>query len=138
MNIMNRDDYAHFPLGHLHDGKSLKYQRSQFNLITPLGGTRTLLSVDGKLVCDSVATYGGTPDFVSKASTAGHGHQGPTKHLSDMRLCGKELSNVQMKRGQKWRLQADYDFNKFKGMMHEDGSWDEVMGIQLAYVRIPT
>jgi hypothetical protein len=62
---------------------------------------------------------------------------GPSTHLSDMKVCfGKDITNKEVKKGQKWRLQAEYDFNKNKGMLHDDGSLDTIMGIQLAYVRI--
>lgn len=106
--------------GHLHDG-----------------GTRTLLTVDGQLVCDSVAEYGGKPEFISKAGAeGGHSHGGATTHISGMNVCeGSKIANNAMKRGQKWRLQADYDFSKFKGVLHDDGELDSVMGIQLVYVK---
>ena len=114
---------------------SSKQERSSILFLTSSGGTRTLLTVDGKLACDSTATYGGKPEFISK-SIDGHSH-GPTTHLSDMHIChGKGLANDEIKKGQKWRLQADYDFDKFQGMMHDDGSLDTVMGIQLVFVKI--
>jgi hypothetical protein len=33
-------------------------------------------------------------------------------------------------------MKAEYDFNEHKGMKHEDGDWDEVMGISLLFVRM--
>jgi hypothetical protein len=40
-----------------------------------------------------------------------------------------------MKKGQVWRLQADYDFKKSNGMVHSDGSLDEVMGLSVLFIR---
>jgi hypothetical protein len=107
-----------FSTGHLHDG-----------------GKRTLLTVDDKPICESTASYGGSPEYISK-STGAHSHGGPSVHLSDMKICaGNNLPNAEMKKGSVWRLQADYDFDKNKGDTHGDGSLDSVMGIQLVYVR---
>jgi hypothetical protein len=111
-------------IGHLHDG-----------------GSNTEVLVDGKLTCDNVAQYGTKPEFVQSmppmgGAEAGHSHSGPTKHLSDMSVChGKSLPYPEMKKGQKWTLKAHYDFDKFQGMKHEDGSLDEVMGIEIMFVR---
>jgi hypothetical protein len=53
-----------------------------------------------------------------------------------MKVChGEEFPHKQMKKGQVWNLKAHYDFTKFKGMQHEDGSLDEVMGIEIVFVR---
>jgi hypothetical protein len=61
---------------------------------------------------------------------------GSTTHLSNMKVCfGKDLTNNKVRKGQKWRLQAHYDFNKNQPMLQEDGSLETVMGIQLVYVR---
>jgi hypothetical protein len=45
------------------------------------------------------------------------------KHVSVMGTCSSEISlNVKkMKKGQKWTLSAEYDFEKWQGMMGEDG-----------------
>jgi hypothetical protein len=108
--------------GHLHDG-----------------GTNVVVEADGKLVCDSIASYGGSPEFLSKPQpepSSGHSHGG-TEHISDMTACtpGKGLGIPEIKNGQQWSLKAVYDFGKFKGMVRDNGNLDSVMGIAIMYVR---
>jgi hypothetical protein len=108
-------------IGHLHDG-----------------GTKTQIFVDGKMACENVASYGTKPEFVQPemSGMSAHSHGAPTKHISDMSTCfGNSLSHSQMKKGQKWTLKAHYDFDQNKGMQHDDGAWDEVMGIEFIFVR---
>jgi hypothetical protein len=52
--------------GHLHDG-----------------GERVLLEVDGKLACNSEASYGGSPEYISRSAHGG----GTTVHISQMSAC---------------------------------------------------
>jgi hypothetical protein len=99
--------------GHLHDG-----------------GTNVQLLVDGKLACDSVATYGGSPEFIGKGMGGGH-HGGATAHISNMSFCllGRSFGGqTEVKVGQKWELNAVYDYNAHPGMSHEDGKQGNVMG----------
>jgi hypothetical protein len=106
-------------IGHLHDG-----------------GSRITLAVDGQQTCDSSATYGGSPAYVQKNAGGVHAH-GALEHLSEMSQCNqKSLPRSRIAKGQNWYMKAEYDFNKHKGMMHEDGNWDEVMGITLMFVRV--
>jgi hypothetical protein len=99
--------------GHLHDG-----------------GTNVHLLVDDELVCDSSATYGGSPEFIGKGMGGGH-HGGPTAHISNMSLClaGKTFGGVtKVQSGQKWNLKALYDYSAHPGMSHGGGKQDTVMG----------
>jgi len=105
-------------IGHVHDG-----------------GVNLKLAVDGKYRCENYAKYGTTPDYVQKSSDGAHGHGG-MNHISEMKAChSAEIPVKQMTKGQVWSLTADYDFDKFPGMMREDKSWDEVMGIAITFVR---
>jgi hypothetical protein len=113
--------------GHLHDG-----------------GVKTQFHVDNKLVCDNIAKYGTTPEYISpseldsKGSSIGgqgHSHSGPAKHISEMKTCPGQGS-LPMKKGQTWKFKALYDFEANQGMRTSDGEWDEVMGIGVLYVRI--
>lgn len=110
-------------IGHLHDG-----------------GESITLAVDGKQTCDSVAKYGTTPEFIQPPQPmamegGSHGH-GVTPHISDINTChGKSFSAPKVTKGQKWALQANYDMAKYKGMAHEDGSLEAVMGINIMFVR---
>ncbi|QDS68047.1 hypothetical protein FKW77_009716 [Venturia effusa] len=104
--------------GHLHDG-----------------GQRVTLDVDGTRACSSEASYGGSPEYVAKTAM----HEGSaTEHISKMSLCvGDTLPVKKLARGQKWRLRAEYDYNKNKGMVHGGGKQSTVMGISIMFVRIP-
>jgi len=94
-------------------------------------------------VCDSRATYGGDARYVSPGApgSAGgeHSHGAPGKpHISKMVLCYKGMSELkvpQMKVGDVWTVEADYDYRKFKGATHPNGKQENVMGIALVYVR---
>jgi hypothetical protein len=106
--------------GHLHDG-----------------GTNVRVLVDEKLTCDSVASYGGSPEFMQKTLLAGaHSHGGAMEHISKMTMCtpGNGLGVPEVKKGQKWVLKADYDYEKFKGMTNNRGKQDTIMGIAIMYV----
>jgi hypothetical protein len=64
------------------------------------------------------------------------GHHGVIQHISDMNICsGDGLAVSDMRKGQVWNLKAWYDFNKNKGMAHEKGDWEAVMGMTFTYVR---
>ncbi|KAF2401129.1 hypothetical protein EJ06DRAFT_581331 [Trichodelitschia bisporula] len=114
-------------IGHLHDG-----------------GERTTLAIDNKLTCTNVAKYGTKPEFIQPASlnvapptAGGHTHGGDMPHISDMNVChGPSLvGGTSMRKGQVWTLKAYYDLDKYRGMAHEDGSLEEVMGIEILFVR---
>lgn len=111
-------------IGHLHDG-----------------GESISLTVDGKKTCEGFAKYGTTPEFVQPApqmnmeGSSGHGH-GVIPHISEINTCyGSSFAAPSVKKGQKWELKANYDMAKYKGMAHEDGSLEAVMGINIMVVR---
>lgn len=61
-----------------------------------------------------------------------------TEHISKMSLCvGDSMTVKKLQKGQKWKLRAEYDYNKNKGMIHEKGKQSTVMGISIMFVRIP-
>ncbi|KAE9978386.1 hypothetical protein EG328_001467 [Venturia inaequalis] len=116
-------------LGHIHDG-----------------ATDSTIHVDDKLACNSEATYGGSPAYISSAMSAmpGMGNMNMTgdmtmKHISRISPCGqsKGLEVKEIKKGQKLTLSANYDFGKWPGMKEPDGSWDQVMGLTVMYVKKP-
>jgi hypothetical protein len=104
--------------GHLHDG-----------------GSHLTLSLDGKQLCDSKAAYGESKEFV--APSDGQSAHGGIDHISTMSPCNGfiDFKDNDMKPGQKWRLEAHYDYNKHKPSMHGNGGFDKVMGISLMYIR---
>jgi hypothetical protein len=110
------------------------FHRIRF-LTCHIGGANTKVFVDGKETCDNVARYGTKPEFVQTNNT-GHHADSATSHISEIKPChGDSLIHKEMKKGQNWNLTAYYDMNKFKGMRHADGSLEEVMGIEIMYVR---
>jgi hypothetical protein len=114
--------------GHLHDG-----------------GTHLTLKVDGKQVCDSVAKYGAGKAGMGGGAMAGMGGGSAStsapsiasvEHITSMSACtGDSLGIKQLKKGQKWELEAFYDYAKHNGMTHENGKQENVMGISIMYVK---
>jgi len=100
------------------------------------------MEVDGKPVCTNIALYG-TSDGYKEPMTGmgGHaGNSGPMTHLSQINDCLEPgaLKVKEMKPGQVWTLQGDYDFAKHPGMketVQGEEVWDEVMAINLFYIR---
>jgi hypothetical protein len=90
--------------------------------------------VDGVRACNSEASYGGSAEYVAKVSM----HPGSaTEHISKMSVCAEDRLPVKkLQKGQKWKLRAEYDYNKNKGMIHEGGKQSTVMGISIMYVRL--
>lgn len=130
--------------GHLHDG-----------------GVAVQLTVDGKMICDSEATYGvsgnGTTGgmgamrtamesinrLVATDAIAEHGPEDDmgdvtkAKHIVAMSPCfGKTLGIPAIKKGQKWSITATYDYDKYPGMK-ENGKQSNVMAIAMMFVRNP-
>jgi hypothetical protein len=87
------------------------------------GGTHLTLEVDGKLVCDSIATYGATGGSGGMAMAGGmqggshadSGHAasgGKEEHITSMSACFDDKLGVkELKKGQKWNLKAFYDYD---------------------------
>lgn len=46
------------------------------------------------------------------------------------------MKTRQIRKGQKWEITANYDFDKFKPMLDEGGEMEPVMGLSLMYVRV--
>jgi len=106
--------------GHLHDG-----------------GTSLKLSLDGKVLCDSRASYGGSKGFIapSEGRTGAHGK---IEHISLMSGCTGpvEFKNVTLQAGQRWRIEGFYDYDQHKPSGHRDGGeFDTVMGLALMFIR---
>lgn len=61
-----------------------------------------------------------------------------TEHISKMTICvDDKLPVKKLTKGQKWKLRAEYDYNKNKGNVHAGGKQSTVMGIAIMFVRIP-
>jgi hypothetical protein len=112
--------------GHLHDG-----------------GQSVTLEVDGKPVCVSEASYGGSPEFVGKPMGGAHAPGGGDHagggfaHISKMSLCvGDTMKQKKVVKGQFWKLRAAYDYEKNGGNHHTNGKQSNVMGIAIMFVRV--
>jgi hypothetical protein len=134
--------------GHMHDG-----------------GTHVSLTVDGKEVCKSDATYGksakggmgGPPVATTKVDgpgagmggsagttgvkdASGHSHSSATdmEHIIKMSGCpGEKMPINKLVKGQKWKLSAYYDLDAHQGMKNGKGMQENVMGISIMYIKNP-
>jgi hypothetical protein len=116
--------------GHLHDG-----------------GVNQQLLINGKVICDSGAKYGGAEATMSKEPTmpkaGGHSHGGSMagmdasnapktqvwETLSSMSYCNDA---VQVKKGDVLTLVSNYDLDKHPAREHaEGGGMAEEMGLML-------
>jgi len=108
-----------FAEGHLHDaGTHLEILRHSLER-----------NKEGEVICDSIATYGGTPGFIEQKEGI--------EHISNMTSCGGDVpsreSNI-VDAGVKFDLRAYYDFTKRPGMREADGTLAPVMGIAILYL----
>jgi hypothetical protein len=122
--------------GHLHDG-----------------GTHLTLTVDGKEICDSKATYAKTNGTGAMGGMGGGGmgamggmkfldlmkrdgpHSLDGEHISAMSPCsGKDMALKKLQKGQKWQITAHYDYDKHGGMKM-GGKQSNVMGIALLLIK---
>ena len=73
------------------------------------------------------------------ADAGGHGHGGAGKpHISSMVLCWKgkdELKIPEIKSGQSWTVEAQYDYKQFAGATHPNGQQENVMGIAVVWIK---
>lgn len=112
------------------------------------GGTHLTLKVDGKEVCDAVATYGsGGGDMGGPAGGMGggamaaggksSGSANPTEHIISMSACfGDKLGVKKLVKGQKWELEGFYDYKAHPGMKHDNGKQENVMAISIVSLRL--
>jgi hypothetical protein len=97
--------------GHIHDG-----------------GTHLTVEQNGRMVCDSVATYGGDPAFIEGPVSI---HMPGMAHISSMTTCQgtREAPIATVKAGDQMKITAHYDSNAHMQMGDEP-----VMGIAVGYV----
>lgn len=71
------------------------------------------------------------------APAGGHSHGGTaTRHISNMDICyADSLPVKKMFKGQKWEIEAAYDFTENRGVLSPDGEETEVMGIAILFVK---
>jgi len=102
--------------GHLHDG-----------------GTRLEIMHNEKVVCESKATYGGTPSYIDPVGLKmdGMSDMGDMRmtHISDMSTCGLPV----VKAGDEFTIRAHYNLTAHPGMREANGEQARVMGIGLMY-----
>lgn len=105
--------------GHLHDG-----------------GVDVKTYQNKKTICDSKATYSQPAVNATKSSVkeraVAHGNE-DMPHIEDMSYCSMMGS---FSKGDKFYIDAAYDFEKHMGMKANSGNWAEIMGIAILYVAI--
>jgi hypothetical protein len=70
------------------------------------------------------------------APAAGSPAMASVEHITSMTACFSDTLGIkQLKKGQKWDLEAFYDYSKHGGMLHENGKQENVMGISIMYVK---
>jgi len=96
--------------GHIHDG-----------------GTHLVVSKNGQTVCDSVATYGGTPEYIEGPESM---DMPGMPHISKMSTCQGTQANpvTTIKPGDVLSIEAFYDSNA-----HMQMGTEPVMGIAIGY-----
>jgi len=107
--------------GHLHDG-----------------GFNAQVLVDNATVCDSVAKYAESPEFVFKgATTMASGEKFAEKHISSMNVCYyNEPKAMKLDKGKPWLLKGVYDYDKFAGNREADGEQASIMAIAISYAAV--
>lgn len=91
--------------GHLHDG-----------------GTDVVIYHNDKVICDSIASYGGAGSVSGMGMSANDGME----HIGEIKACNN-LGPIA--KGDTIKIQAKYDFTKHAGMKNKKGDLDEVMGM---------
>jgi hypothetical protein len=98
------------------------------------GGSHLEIIRNGKLVCDSIAHYGETPQYRSKAMSSSKAMKGmEMKHISQITLCGNTPANPeavgQINKGETWVIKGYYDYDAHPGMLTDSGKQADVMAI---------
>jgi len=102
--------------GHLHDG-----------------GLNVVLFKNNEPFCDSVAQY------AAGAGSGGHNHgkrqidggsysNTDLTHIEEVKTC-KFYDGIPLQKGDILHIQANYDFNKHRGMKNAEGKLDQIMGM---------
>jgi hypothetical protein len=102
--------------GHLHDG-----------------GTHAEIMWNGKIVCDSVATYGDS-SLMQGGARSRVAVASKSKHISAMSYC---LSMKEMKKGDKFLVRGYYDQTIHPMMKSNGGKLEDLMVISIFLVRVP-
>jgi hypothetical protein len=102
-------------VGHMHDG-----------------ATHLEVSVNDKLVCDSIATYGGNKDYEPTPEAIKLGAP-KMEHITRYSPCA---NFGKVKKGDQIKLKAFYDFEKYKPGYGTSGAPTGVMGIALMFLGV--
>jgi hypothetical protein len=90
------------------------------------------------LVCNSVAKYGESPEYIFKpAMDMPSDTKFAEKHISSMSSCYFEQLKVRkLEKSQSWAIDGAYDYDRFEGNT-EGGKQQDVMAIAIMYVAVP-
>ena len=100
------------------------------------GGVNLEVKKNDKTVCDGVATYGGSPEYLAPMDMAHAQHHDDlpgmmTEHISSITEC-VDVGETQL--DDAWSLEAHYNLSAHPTTMKEDGNPAPVMGIILVYI----
>jgi hypothetical protein len=102
-------------VGHMHDG-----------------GVQVQILVNNKAVCSSNAQYDTTPDYQPSQESVKLGAV-KSAHISKYTPC---IAIGDIKKGDKLKLTASYDFDKYKPLENKIGNISHVMGVALLFVEV--
>ncbi|KAF2666211.1 hypothetical protein BT63DRAFT_53020 [Microthyrium microscopicum] len=102
-------------VGHMHDG-----------------GVDVKILVNGKPVCTSNAEYGSRPEYIASPEAIAQGAS-KSSHISRYTPC---IAIGDIKKGDKLKLTADYDFVKWKPSLNKIGAQSHVMGVAMLFVEV--
>jgi hypothetical protein len=99
-----------------------------------------IMSSPATLACDSVAKYGESSDYIFHATNASEMDSiVAEKHISSMSGCYNQIMPVKkLEKTQSWILKGNYDYSRFPGNTEKDGKQQDVMGLALMYVAVPS
>jgi len=121
--------------GHLHDG-----------------GDKLEILTDDATTCNSQATLGGDPAFISPEMNMAepmppNAMKFAKSHISKMSVCYggdgggnttfNKLAVKKLSSSQSWTVKGHYDYSKYPGDLELDGKQASIMAIAIMYVRVP-
>ncbi|KAF2666114.1 hypothetical protein BT63DRAFT_416527 [Microthyrium microscopicum] len=106
-------------MGHLHDG----------------GVEVDIQMTADKSLCKTQTQYAETPEYIWRGTDMGT-DKVATKHISSMKGCtNADVGPVELKKGQSWMVQGNYDFAQHDGNL-EGGKQSEIMAIAVVLIQV--
>jgi hypothetical protein len=106
------------------------------------GGVRSVVTVNGKPICDAPASYGAPAAYKSPPVPSMPGLKSDVKalmdkdseHISHLQVC---YNAAEIKEGDTLAIQGHYDYTERMPMVNDEGEYSDVMAIAILLV-LPT